>query len=55
MSRKHYIALAALVADLPPVVSRIVVADRLADYLSLDNPAFDRDLFLGAIEKDEPA
>ncbi len=51
LSRKHYQAIAAIVADATDTGDVIHVSDltrRLADYFTRDNPAFDRAKFLAA-------
>jgi hypothetical protein len=52
MSRKHYVAIAAAIADVrrftKDPAALALVANRLADVLALDNDKFDRSRFLCA-------
>ena len=49
MSRKDYIAIAAILRTMPDDALRAEVAERFATLLKRDNAAFDRARFLAAV------
>lgn len=48
MTKRHYEAIAAILANSTPGPERDDIAKRLAEYFAANNPNFDRKLFLRA-------
>lgn len=50
-SRQHYIMIADLIGKNPDAGARKAEAEKYAETFAVDNPRFDRDRFMSAIEK----